>query len=181
MWTTSNSLGSRVPLAVLLIAVSSGCAETTSAPEAPGVAPDAPRVRQVARSETPNEPTSTGYLDQFVPVELLSVSVRRLAAADETLRQRAGPSFLAEARDPLVIEVVTARDLGNLARTSSPEIYLNGKRVGDTWALDQTRLVAFLPDRSRIKPRNSITVAWLGNEQATRTRHALTFTADDVR
>lgn len=136
-------------------------------------APDAPRpsagISQPPVAQPPQQPS---------PVELKSVVVRPLDAAMQRL---AGPEFLRAATDPLLIEVQTQRPLGNLARTSSPVIILNGEKFPDTYAINQTTLVAFLRDRDRIKSTNTIAVAWLGDEERTMSKTPLTFRSEDVR
>jgi hypothetical protein len=112
----------------------------------------------------------------FQSVELKSVVVRRLDAALEKL---AGPEFRKTATDPLAVEVQTRKPLGNLSGASSPLIVLNGEKFTDTWATGKDRLVAFLPNRSKIKSTNTVAVVWVGRE-ATMTKQPLTFRAQDV-
>ncbi|MFP2927085.1 hypothetical protein ACLESO_18165 [Pyxidicoccus sp. 3LG] len=108
------------------------------------------------------------------PVELRSVEVRRVRG-DAELARMAGESLLANNAEPVAIEVRTAEPLGNLERTASPEIYVNGVRLGDTWALGQDRLVVIVPegDLKKLQDVNEITVAWLGAESLTRSRKSL--------
>ncbi|TFG52451.1 MAG: hypothetical protein E4H37_05930 [Gemmatimonadales bacterium] len=186
MSTISNSRANAALWVVALLVVVGACrppaGDTPQAePVVAGQPPDAPMVRADSiPSERPQgRPDSAGYRSQYVPVELRSVAVQRVEA-DTLLIRLAGRPFLASATEPLAIIVMTVRPLGLLERTSSPEIYLNGRRIGDTWALDSMRLVAFLPDRGRLQPRNSVTVAWLDNEDGTMTRRPLTFTSQDL-
>jgi hypothetical protein len=114
------------------------------------------------------------------PVEIRSA--RPLAVRGDSLLERlAGPAFLAQARSPFAIEVITAEPLGNVARSASAEIYLNGERVGDTWPLPPDRLVVFLPDARRLRAPVSVTVAWLGSEERTRSRRAVLITEEQLR
>ena len=177
MWTTSSSRARRV-LAVLLLLVAMGGCRPAPAPvmaPAPEIAPDAPALVRGTVG-----PVVGDQVERPAPVELRSVTARRLGS-DTALRRMAGPRFLAEATEPIVIEVQTERTLGRLTRTASPEIFLNGEQIVDTWPIPPDRLIAFLPNRSRIRDVNSVTVAWLGSEEATRTRRPLTFKAQDVR
>jgi hypothetical protein len=180
MSTTSSSRASALRVAVAMSAAAIGCHPGGRAPAA--LPPDAPRAQvAIAQAGEAAGRPSDGYRSQFAPVELRTVRVRRLTSRDADLLERAGRAFVAAAPEPLVVEVTTERDLGRMDRTSSPQIYLNGTTLGDTWAVDANRLVAFLPDRRRIRERNSVTVAWLGNEEATRSRRALSFSAREVQ
>jgi hypothetical protein len=137
------------------------------------LAPDAPRPARPAvkppKRAAQGSPSGT--------VELRSVTVRRLDAKYEKL---AGPEFLRTATEPLVIEVRTLSPLGNLARTSSPVIVLNGKQLSETIPLSPNTLLAFLPDRKLIRTSNSVRVEWLGDEALTRSRRPLIFRSRDV-
>ena len=109
-------------------------------------------------------------------------SARPIAVrGDSVLERLAGQAFLGQARAPLAIEVITVEPLGDVARTASPEIYLNGERVGDTWPLPPNRLIVFLPDGRRLPGRVSVTVAWLGSEERTRSRRPVALTEEQLR
>lgn len=178
MWTTSSSRAERleVGLALTLVAwLSAAC----PGPPAPS-APDSPRPAR--RSVALAEPAPVGGVpeSQDRPVEIRSA--RPLAVRGDSLLERlAGPDFLRQARSPLAIEVITAEPLGDVARTASPEIYLNGERVGDTWPLPPNRLVVFLPEARRLRGPVSVSVAWLGSEARTRSRRAVVLTEDQLR
>jgi hypothetical protein len=177
MWTTSNSRADlpRLPATVALL-VLLGCSPAGSAPESP----DAPRpARDLAGQAQPIAPAGA-QVSQDRPVELRSA--RPLAVRGDTLLERlAGQAFLRQARSPLAIEVITLEPLGELARTASPEIYLDGVRVGDTWPLPPNRLVVFLPDAGRLQRTVSVTVAWLGSEERTRSRRPVVLTEEQLR
>jgi len=109
-------------------------------------------------------------------------SARPVAVRGDSLLERiAGQAFLRQARSPLAIEVITEAPLGDVARTASPEIFLNGERVGDTWPLPPNRLVVFLPDGSRLQGTVSVTVAWLGSEPRTRSLRPVVLTEEQLR
>ena len=136
------------------------------------IAPDAPRP---ARSS--KVPLATRR-SQPERVEIKSVTVGRLGGP---MTKLAGNDFMRSATDPLVIEVRTQGPLGDLTRTSSPVIVLNGETLSETIPLTPNRLIAFLPNRKSIKDTNSVVVVWLGQEELTRSRRALTFRSKDIK
>lgn len=168
MSTTSNSPASR------LFLVAAACLALTGCTEEPKGAAEPPATAPTTQTPAPirAEPTSP---DAARPVEVLRVSARKVRG-DAELTRMAGPALLARAEDPIAIEVQTQEPLGSLERTSSPEIYLNGERVGDTWAVPPDRLFVFLPDATSLKDANEVTVAWLGNETQTRSTRPATLT-----
>jgi hypothetical protein len=97
---------------------------------------------------------------------------------DSVLERLAGAAFLERARRPLAVEVITAEPLGNVARGASLEIYLNGQRVGDTWPLPKNGLVA---DAERLQGTVSVTVAWTGSVERTRSRRPVVLTEEQLR
>jgi hypothetical protein len=139
------------------------------------VAPDAPRPARASNRVVSNTKPRPR---QAKPVELSTVSIRRL---DERMSKMAGADFVKRATAPLVIEVRTQEPLGDLTRTSSPVIVLNGEVLSETIPLSTDRLIAFLPDRKFIRETNTITVVWLGNEELTRTRRPLRFRSRDIK
>lgn len=168
MWTISSSrasvlLGSLATVSALCWP-SFGCAQ---------VAPDAPR----------QAPIEIPQRAQLVPqasastLELKAVAVRKL---DERDRKMVSVQFLKDAREPLAIEVRTQRALPKEPRTSSPVIVLNGERLLDTWVMLPDTLVAFLPNRSKLKDENLVAAEWIGIEEATRSRQPLRFTREQV-
>jgi hypothetical protein len=176
MWMISNFPVKRHPIAVLVACLAFGgflfgCRTSTVSQ----IPPDAPRSRLPVDEQNP---PALDYSQQMIPMELKSVSVHRL---DSTLAKFAGPAFIKTASDPFAIEVQTQKPLGNLARTSSPVIILNGDKFTDTWAIGKDKLVAFLPDLKRIKDTNTVAAVWLGNEELTMTRSPLIFRAEDVK
>jgi hypothetical protein len=183
MWMTSSFRAERTRRAALLFVAGalalSGLAlatQTRSQGSSSQIAPDAPRP---ARPTPPRPGKGEGKASTQIlrtPVELTTVSVRRL---DADLKKMAGQEFLSKAEEPLAIDVHTARPLGNTQRSSAPVIVLNGKNLLNTRAVGQQTLVAFLPDRKVLKQTNTIEVVWLGNEQ-TRTKHPLTLRLEDV-
>lgn len=167
MSMTSSSRADRATgaIALLLIAGLVGCAT------APSIAPEAPRpARAVAIAPAP---TGAEQVRGRQPVTLDSVAVREVPR-DEAVRFM-GERFAAAARQPLVVEVRTAAPLGDLTRTSSPVIVLNGDVQPETIARPPDRLLAYLPDGAKLRPVNTVEVVWLGDEERTRTRRPLTF------
>lgn len=136
------------------------------------IAPDAPRPAkpQPAVERPPSRPYPRAS------VELKSVLARPL---DEAMKKLAGAEFLRQATNPLYIQVQTEKPLGSLDRTAAPVIILNGEKLLDTRATAQDTLVAFLPDRQKLKDANTVEVVWLG-DRATRTKKPLTFRREDV-
>lgn len=175
MWMTSNSRAEGRQSIFWLACVAGVVVAAYAQPGvAVQVAPDAPRQAPVAIEQ---QPLIKEQSMQAATVELQSVSVRRL---DETHKKMAGPVFHKQALDPLVVEVKTQQALPQEPRTSSPVIVLNGEKLVDTWVILPDKLVAFLPNRSKLKDVNSVAVVWLGNEEATRTKRVLTFRRSDL-
>ncbi|WP_164013215.1 hypothetical protein [Pyxidicoccus trucidator] len=173
MSTTSSSRASR------LLALAFTCAALTGCAEEPGSMADKasnnpPAEATPARLQT--SPGGTSSPEAPRPVELRSVAVRRVRG-DSELARMAGEGLLADRAEPVAIEVRTAEPLGNLERSASPEIYVNGVRLGDTWAPSQDRLVVIVSesDLKKLQDVNEVTVAWLGAEPQTRSRTPLRF------
>jgi hypothetical protein len=181
MWTTSNSRGKRPRLARLCasaafaLLVAFATQPERGVASAQEVAPDAPRP-----ARPPGKPPSAlaGRGPQLKRVELRSLTVGR---PNGRMAQLAGKDFMGKATNPLVIEVRTQDPLGDLTRTSSPVIVLNGETLSETIPLKPNRLIAFIPDRRKIKDTNTVVVEWLGQEQLTRSRRPLTFRSRDVK
>ena len=181
MWTILNSRARVRPwvaCAALLGMALSACAPAAVGVNQQGeeVAPDAPQPRPTEVQE--ELPPFLGS-DWLQPVELEAVDVRPL---DDALVELAGSAFLEKASNPLVIEVFPKEPLDTTPRTSSPVIVLNGEVLDNTWLLpdERSRLVAFLPDAELIKARNTVEVFWVGNQELTRTKEPLVFTAEEM-
>ncbi|TMQ08363.1 MAG: hypothetical protein E6J90_40725 [Deltaproteobacteria bacterium] len=166
---TSNSRGSRRAGLVLACLFAAGC----PGPQVSAVAPDSPAPATPA-GPRPGTVDSSAYAGTL---EITSVRVRRPTPELERL---AGPDFVKTAQEPLAIEVQTQKPLPTDARNTSAILLWNGERFTDTWSVRPNRLVAFLPDRSKIKDVNSVAAAWIGNEEASRSRTPLTFRAADI-
>jgi hypothetical protein len=170
MSMTSNSRASATRLAAAALLLGACIPPGT----VPGVlppaasAPDAPRPAP-PRSTAQVPPSSGAAQEQLRPVEIRSARVRPVRG-DSLVMRLVGAARMGEARDPVLIEVTTAEPLGDVARSSSPEIYLNGERVGETWPRPPNQLFAYLPDRQLLRGRVEVTVAWLGDEERTRSR-----------
>ncbi|QSQ24387.1 hypothetical protein JY651_05340 [Pyxidicoccus parkwayensis] len=163
---TSSSRASRLFILACTCAALTGCAEEPRAmANTPSSTPPAATPATLQATGSPTAPR---------PVELRSVEVKRVRG-DAELSRMAGEGLLANGGEPVAIEVRTAEPLGNLERSASPEIYVNGARLGDTWALGQDRLVVIVPegDLKKLQDANEVTVAWLGAEQLTRSRTPL--------
>ena len=109
-------------------------------------------------------------------VSLKNVKLQKMDPSDKTLTKLAGPNFLKKSTKPTIIEVIAAEPFPPSVGTSSPVIEINGVKLTDTVIHPDNNkiLVAFLPDRKLLKSgRNVITVVWLGNENATRTKEPL--------
>lgn len=157
MWTTSSSRGSRsAVLAVALLA-------------AGGAAADEPRP---ALTRIVRKPKTVDNAALRRPVELRSAT---LVALDPALTKLAGEAFVTSAAAPAAVDVRTAEPIDITPRTSWPVVLLDGRPVEHT-RLDPAqldRLVAFLPDRSRLGRDTRVEVYWVGNEERTRTRRPL--------
>lgn len=175
MWTTSNFRAERLASSAALAAALLGAAACPGPRSA--AAPDSPRP---AREVVLEQPPAGAARPQDQPVEIRSA--RPLAVRGDTLLERlAGREFLQDAPRPVAIEVITAEPIGDADRTASLEIYLNGELVGDTWPLPPNRLVAFVRDARRLRERVSVTVAWLGDEERTRSRRPVLLTDEQLR
>ena len=172
MWTMSNSRAdwSSVALWYCVCAFGMACASQQPAVQVP----NAPRpARDVSALEPPRQPSAESL--QVQPVELRSVTLRRVRS-DTLLTRLAGPALLQRSPDAIAIDVLTQAPLGNLNRNASPEIYVDGARLGDTWPLPPNRLVVFVADPQRLRQGMAITVAWLGDEERTRSRQPIIIT-----
>ena len=160
-------------LLAALILAASGC------PGPAPSAPDSPRPERPATAMDPSVVTAPA-LPQPGPVEIRTA--RPLAVRGDSLLERlAGARFLAEAPRPLAVEVITAEPLGNVARSAAVEIWFGTVRAGETWPLPPDRLVVLLPDARRLRAPVSVTVAWLGDEERTRSRRPVVITEDQLR
>jgi hypothetical protein len=179
MWTTSSFRAERRRLRW---AAAAGVVLASCGPGSRGgnVPPDAPRpARDVSTlAQPPAHPVSPALQDQ--PVEISAVRLRRVRG-DTMLTRLAGAERMGRTRDPIAIDVTTAGPLGNVSRNASLEIYLNGVRVGDTWSLLPDHLIAFLPDREPLVPGASVTAAWSGDEERTRSRRPVLLTEEHLR
>jgi len=179
MWTTSSFLAKVRQRGRLLFLVSV-CFAATAASQARYLAdtqvpPDAPRPAPVQ----PKQPRVTTNFEVKKSVELRSVTVGRLTKRMEEL---AGEAFLKSAKDPIYIQVTTVRGvLGKPALASAPIILLNGERLLTTRSAGPNSLVAFLPDREKIKDLNSVAVAWIGKQEPTLSKKPLRFRRADIR
>lgn len=164
-------------IAILTLAVAIPGAGLLGCGPQPQVAPNAPKIAAQAARQKP--PRVEGP-QKLKSVELRSVRVHKF---DQTFAHLAGPQFVKEATDPLVIEVRVTEPIDPRPRTSSPIIVLNGMKLTDTWVVPEKRdtLVAFLPDRRMIRELNTVAAMWLGNEQLTLTKQPLTFKATDIK
>jgi hypothetical protein len=136
-------------------------------------APDSPRAEEAQGPRVPSEDDSA-YRGT---IELVSVRVRKL---DPTLERMAGPEFMKRAREPLAIEVETARELPKSPRDTSAILFLNAEKLPDTWMILPNKLVAFLPDRGKVRDVNTVAAAWTGSEDASRTKKPLTLKREDI-
>ncbi len=163
MWTTSNFLASGFRLLLLLLGT--GMMVNGQEQQAP---PDAPRPAPRMEVRKPPAEDSSAYQRT---IELASVRLRRL---DDTMKRMAGPAFLKEAQDPIAIEATTQRPLPQNPRNTSAILILNGEKFPDTWAVLPNRLLVFLPNRRKLKAVNQVAAAWLGSEQASKSKKPLT-------
>ncbi|MGQ0642006.1 MAG: hypothetical protein ACT4P6_14745 [Gemmatimonadaceae bacterium] len=169
---TWNSRAERTRLLVAGVAVLIAACSPGSQVER---APDSPRPPRdlTALSQPSAQAPDTSVQDR--PVEISSVRLRRVR--DDTLLTRLmGAPRASAAREPIAIDVVTAEPLGNTERTASLEIYIDEQLIGDTWPIRPNRLIAFVPDRQRLRVGASISVAWLGSEPRTRSRRPIVLT-----
>jgi hypothetical protein len=167
--TIELTKGVRVFLGLALLACLSmvACSNESWAPDSPRAAEET----QVSRVPSEDDSVYRGT------IELVSVRVRKL---DSTLERMAGPAFMKRAREPLAIEVETLKELPKSPRNTSAVLFLNSEKFADTWMILPNRLVAFLPDRRKIREVNTVTAAWTGSEDASRTKKPLTLRREDI-
>ena len=174
MWTMSNSRADRPLLLLAACALAAAC--TPGPAGGPDVAPDSPRPARIVGAELPpGVPRDTDR-----PVEVASLRLRRVRG-DTLLMRIAGILATRSADSAVAIEVTTVEPLGNLERTASPEIYVDGVRPGDTWAFPPNRLIVAVADGSRLRVGTSISVAWLGDEERTRSRRPIALTREHLQ
>lgn len=189
MWTTLSSRARArgwawISVLVMCMALlgagltACGTGEVQARQEGEPVAPDAPRPRPTEddKSELPLSESR----EWLQPVALSGVEVRPL---DDALSELAGEAFLEKASDPLAIVVLTEAPLDPTPRTSWPVIVLNDMVLDNSRMVlegEALALVAFLPDAELIKVRNTVEVYWVGNEELTRTKEPLVFTAEEM-
>ncbi len=177
MWTTSSSLAdagrrampARPTLLLALVAVLASCTGENT----PGVAsvtpPDAPRTATAPPSEAIVR--TLAKEDEAPRPELREVTIRRFGTDDEPLSALAGSAYLAAATEPLVLEArLTPFPLP--VGTSSPILVLNGEALHETTIHpgEANTLVALLPDRSRLRDDNRVSVRWIGREETRSTK-----------
>ncbi len=133
--------------------------------------PDAPMAAAPAPAD---RPPAVDLSQHAKPLILESVSA---GALDDDLRALAGAAFLESAANPLAVQVRLASPLPLTVTTSWPVVLLNGEAVKYTRGspTDSQLLIAFLPDRSRIKDVNTVAAEWVGRGDRTRTPEPLTF------
>ena len=168
MSTTSNSRADTIVLllAVVLLSLALGCTSTI-APDAPlASAPDAP---QPAIAETGTRPPSAE--PDYTRLELAGVRVRPI---DEELSRFVSPQLLRTWPNPVAIEATTTTELPSTIGASSPVLIINGEVYPDTWQLRPNRLIAFVPDRARLRDQNQVQTMWIGGGPESRSREAVT-------
>ena len=173
MWTTSNSRAELLRLIAVAL-VAGGCATS----QGEGNAPDEPRPRRAPAVVTPT--ADEGQPAQDTPLEIGSVRLRPVRG-DTLLERLAGPERMRPGAQPVAIDVVTATPLGNVARDAAVEIYLDGVPVGDSWPLPPNRIVGFVPDHRSLRSGMSVSLAWRGDEDRTRSRRRVALTQDQLR
>ena len=176
MWTMSNSLdkfklhtGILKVFSIGLVCVLLGC---ISAPPL-----DTPKERPAEVIEKPSK--GRGTVSQRATI--VRVDVRVLQRNDPRVQQIIHPDALRLIITPILIEVKVKEPFDPRPRTSSPVIVLNGVSLGnsvvDYTALDRIRVVI---DHSQLKAKNSVTVAWTGDEEETKSLEPKIFTLDDI-
>jgi hypothetical protein len=179
MWTTSSFRADVRGVSFLAIVLSACLTTAAAAQEQPKavqpIPPDAPRA---ARPQPKERALPTTY-EVKRPVVLRSVRVGPLTKKMQSL---AGAAFVKTAKDPIFVEVKTSPGvLGKPQMASAPIILLNGERLLNTRSAGPDTLVAFLPDRERIKGTNSVAVVWIGKQEPTMTPKPLSFRREDVK
>lgn len=156
MSTMSNSRVDRRALALVLLL----CSACATAP----VAPDAPRMRKVSAPE--RTPPAVSPRDERVEIE--SAVVRRASEHPELLQGLTlDPS---RAADLLLIDVRTEQPLGDIQRSASPVIVLDGEPLLDTKPVDIRRLVAAVSAERLRASEHTLAITWLGAEATTTSR-----------
>ena len=186
MWTISNFPVNAFPkrlfqvgLSLLLLGLFSCHIQrgVLIEPQAPSVPQDAPQVLPSSNQE-PVPAINNDQLQEAVELESVYIG-----PIDPVYAKYASPQFLATSSSPLALAVTTQAPIDMEARTSWPVIELNGKIVKNSRVVAEKydMLIAFLPDRSLIKSRNTVAVVWVGNEELTRTKTPLVFGLEDIK
>lgn len=161
MSTTSSSRADRLPLALALL-LAAACTTTAD------IAPEGPR--QGPRIQ-PEKRVTDQSRDERIEVE--SVQIHRASEQPELMRRIGNVAI--DRAEMMLLDVRTAQPLGDVSRSASPVIVLDGQPLGDTYPIDQRRLVAPVAARALRQGEHSIVITWVGAEETTTSRRPYVF------
>ena len=160
MWNSRAEIRAAArALAVLLIAAPAGACVAPPATDAPAPAIiSAPVAPALARAEVTSE-----------RIRLARVEIAPVEANESIVRRIVHPDDLAGLRDPVLITVHLVRPLGDLSRTASPVVVLNGEPLTNSMVTGERydRVLAVFPSRDALKRVNLVQVGWFGDLKAT--------------
>lgn len=174
MWMMSNSLDRSKRRILEVFSIGLACALFGCIPAPPL---DTPKERPAEVIEKP--PKGRGTFAQRST--LVRVDVRELHRDDPLVQRIIHPNALKLIRSPILIEVMVQEPFDPRPRTSSPVIVLNGVSLGDS-VIDYSSpyRISAVVDRSQLREKNAVTVAWLGNEEQTASLEPMFFTLRDI-
>jgi hypothetical protein len=142
-------------LAVALTSTEQGWAADTPAP--------------ATRSIAPLQQGTTTTVRTAQRVKINEVSVRPLQADDPAVSRLLPESARAALKSPVMVTVQVAEPFANLERNASPVIVINGETVSDSIVPfnERNRVVAIVPDSTRLDETVRVQVGWLGDFQRT--------------
>ncbi len=174
MWTMSNSLDKSKQCILEVFSIGLACVLLSCISAPPS---DTPKERPAVVIE--KQPKGRGTVTQRAT--LVRVDVRVLQRDDPRVQQIIYPDALKLIRSPVLIEVKVKEPFDPRPRTSSPVIVLNGVSLGrsvvDYTTLDRIRVVI---DHSQLKARNTVAIAWTGDEESTISLEPIIFTLNDI-
>lgn len=112
---------------------------------------------------------------------LVGINVRRLSKADVLFKKSIHPQAADEFQSPVHIAITVEKAFDPRPRSSAPVIVLNGRPMENSRVDYETLTrIDLVVDRSRLKQRNTVRVAWIGNIENTLSDQPLVFTLDDI-
>lgn len=148
-------------LAVLLASALAGGCVAVPASDAPAAAV------AVLSAPIAAEPARPGTWSQRI--QLARVEMTPVEASEAVVLRIVHPNDLAGLHAPVLITARVVRPLGDLSRTRSPMIVLNGRPLTNSIVTGKRydEVLAVFPDRKLLKQVNRVQVGWFGDLDAT--------------